>query len=80
MMLGFRPAWAVGDANEIRTFPVLAGIEALTILVDHDQNEAGPKAAQECSRRWTAAGREVFRVKPVTSGHDMADIVHGRAA
>ena len=33
MQLGFRPAWALGSAGAIKSFPVLAGIEALTILV-----------------------------------------------
>jgi hypothetical protein len=75
MMLGFRPAWATGDADGIKTFPVLAGIEALTILVDADANEAGPRATGECSTRWTTAGREVLRIIPNRTGEDLADIV-----
>jgi hypothetical protein len=44
-----------------------------TILVDHD--EAGMRAAAECSARWTAAGRTVHRIVPRTEGQDMADLV-----
>src|SRR5439155_20079785 len=54
MMEGFRPAWAVGDAGELRRFPVLPGVEALTILVDNDASGTGQSNAIECSRRWTS--------------------------
>jgi hypothetical protein len=79
MMLGFRPAWAVGSSGAIRSFPVLHGIEALRILVDHDDpvtsgHGAGQSCAAACSKRWTAAGREVRRVIPRTQGADMADL------
>jgi len=76
--LGFTPAWAVGDAGSIAKFPVLPGVDTLTILVDHDST--GRAAALECSRRWTAAGKDVLRVVPTVEGADMADVVVGRAA
>jgi hypothetical protein len=80
--LGFRPAWALGSAGAIAKFPVLAGIEALTIVVDNDVpdkngRQAGQEAALACSERWTAAGKEVHRVVPRRPGTDMADLVHG---
>jgi putative DNA primase/helicase len=68
-----QPAWAVGDAGHLAKFPVLAGIEALTILVDHD--EAGQRAARECRERWLAAGREVTALIPNGLGQDFNDIV-----
>jgi hypothetical protein len=82
MMLGFRPAWALGSVGAIKNFPVLSGVEALTILVDHDQadrhgRQAGQDAATACSARWTAAGREVHRVVPRRVGADMADLIRG---
>ena len=43
-------------------FPVLPGIEALTILVDNDANQAGQRAAEQCAHRWRDAGREVIRL------------------
>lgn len=49
------PTWACLDAGNLAAFPVLDGIEALTILADNDQ--AGIKAAKQCAGRW--AGREV---------------------
>lgn len=69
----FRPVWALGDAQEIRRFPVLPGIESLTVLVDNDP--AGTEAAQECSARWTKAGREVFRAVPNRRKGDFADVL-----
>jgi hypothetical protein len=75
---GFVPAWALGDAGELAKFPVLAGIEALTIIVDHDA--AGQAATSECSRRWAEAGREVFHVVPRGVGEDLNDCLPGQGA
>jgi len=67
-----QPAWAAGDATHLAQFPVLAGIEALTILVDND--EAGQRAARESKRRWLAAGREVTTLTPNALGQDFNDV------
>jgi hypothetical protein len=80
MALNFQPAWALGAANPIAKFPVLSGVECLTILVDRDASGTGQASALECSRRWTKAGREVFRIVPAALGTDMADIVRERVA
>jgi putative DNA primase/helicase len=80
MALHFRPAWALGTAGEVAKFPLLSGIECLTILVDNDTSGTGQASALECSRRWTSMGREVFRVVPTAIGTDIADVVCGRAA
>jgi Toprim domain-containing protein len=69
------PAWATGDAGHLEKFPVLPGIEALTALVDHDENGRGQRATTECARRWTAAGREVTQLIPRIAGEDFADLV-----
>jgi hypothetical protein len=74
-MLGFSPAWALGNAGAIERFPVLAGIDALTILVDRDANGAGPEAARACSERWTTSGREVLRIVPRQIDDDINNIV-----
>ena len=68
------PAWAAGSAGAMAKFPVLAGIETLTILVDNDESGAGQRAAAECSDRWTAAGREVVRLVPDAIGADFVDL------
>ena len=79
MQLGWQPAWSVVDAAGIAKFPVLSGIEALTILVDNDQSGTGQRRAIECSERWTKAGREVLRVIPRRTGDDLNDIVRKKA-
>jgi phage/plasmid primase-like uncharacterized protein len=68
-----QPAWAAASADNMRSFPVLPGIEALTILVDNDESGTGQDAAAECARRWLAAGREVIRLTPPTAGSDFTD-------
>jgi hypothetical protein len=84
-MLGLKPCWALGSAGAIKQFPVLGGIECLTILVDNDEADrggrrAGPDAAAECSARWTAADREVRRIMPRRTGFDIADLCGGVAS
>ena len=69
--LGFRPIWALGSAggrtNEGKTyggiadFPVLAGVECLTILVENDA--PSERAAALCTARWHEAGREVLHAR-----------------
>jgi putative DNA primase/helicase len=54
-MLGLKPAWALGSAGAIASFPVLSGIECLSILREHD--EANARASDACSAAWYAAGR-----------------------
>jgi putative DNA primase/helicase len=79
MAIGFGPAWALGDAQNVRDFPVLCGIECLTILVDNDEANTGQRAALGCSARWTNAGREVRRVIPHRTGEDINDIICSKA-
>jgi Toprim domain/CHC2 zinc finger len=70
-----RPAWAVCSAGNLERLPVLSGIEALTILVDHDASGRGQEAAAACAARWSAAGREVIRLTPKIVGADFNDVV-----
>jgi hypothetical protein len=48
--LDWRPVWTATCAGAIATFPVLPGIESLTIFADCDS--AGMRAAETCARRW----------------------------
>ena len=63
---GFGSAWATIDAHNLAKFPVLAGIDALTIVADHDKKNpktgrrAGNDAAQACTNRWVKNGIEVL--------------------
>ena len=70
-----RPAWACGCVDNLRNFPVLPGIEHLTILADNDESGAGQAAAQACAERWAGAGRQVEVLTPDTVGEDFNDIV-----
>jgi len=56
--LGWRPVWAATCAGAVATFPVLPGIQSLTIFADADP--AGLRAAETCARRWSEAGREGY--------------------
>jgi Toprim domain len=79
MMLGFAPAWALGDAGGVERFPVLAGIDVLTVVVDNDANAVGQKASAVCYDRWRDAGREVWTVMPDEVDSDMNDLDIGGA-
>jgi putative DNA primase/helicase len=73
----FKPAWAAIDAGNLGAFPVLAGVESLTIAADHDPT--GMNAAEACASRWTEAGREVRLVLPDLPGADLNDIARETA-
>ena len=75
-VLGLRPAWALGSADAIAAFPVLSGIECLSLLREHD--DANARAADTCADRWLEAGREVFDVDPI-AGDDINDSIKGAA-
>ncbi len=72
LMHDLAPVWALGGAGNLGSFPVLGGIEALTIAADAD--EPGRRAAAAVARRWRAAGREVAIITP--PGGDRADPKH----
>jgi hypothetical protein len=67
----FRPVWACLSSSIMTGFPVLPGVEALTVLADHDR--AGIDAANAVGERWHAAGREVILTMPAEYGKDFAD-------
>jgi putative DNA primase/helicase len=71
-LLGLRPTWALGSAGEIGKFPVLNGIERLTILAEHD--EANRIGRQLCGERWDQAGREVL-INYSVVGKDLNDAI-----
>jgi hypothetical protein len=75
-----RPAWAAGSAGNLRDFPVLSGIEFLTVLVDNDHpdkhgKQRGQQDAAVCIRRWRQAGREVEPLITPDEGTDFNDLV-----
>jgi hypothetical protein len=74
MALGFTPTWSTGSTSPMQSFPVLPGIECLTIFADHDPNGAGERAAEEVIARYRVAGREarMLRTKAVGDLNDAA--------
>ena len=62
LLSGWAPVWAATSAGAIVRFPVLAGIEALTVFADADT--PGIQAAEACAARWRAAGREARITSP----------------
>jgi putative DNA primase/helicase len=72
--LGYRPVWALGSVGAIAAFPVLAGIEAITVLAENDI--ASSKAANEVCGRYENAGCEAWISAP-TEG-DFNDLIRGQ--
>jgi putative DNA primase/helicase len=78
MSIGLRPMWATGSTSLMAKFPVVSGIEALTIVADHDRNGAGERAAREAETRWRGAGKEV-RLLQATALGDLNDVLRESA-
>jgi hypothetical protein len=74
IITGYAPAWAALDAGNIAAFPVLAGIENLTIFADHDPNGVGQRAARSAAERWAESGCEARILTPVDRGSDFNDL------
>ena len=70
---GNTPVWSLIAAGGISAMPMLSGIEALWIAVDHDL--AGLRAARTCAARWRARGAETILITPDALGADLNDIV-----
>ena len=63
---GFTPMWACLTAGTVKGFPVLAGIDALTVFADADF--AGINAARKCVGRWRDAGCQANALIPEGGG------------
>jgi hypothetical protein len=74
--LGYRPVWALGSAGSLAAFPVLAGIEAITVFAEND--DASNRAAEACCARYENAGLEAWICEPPSG--DMNDILIRRAS
>jgi hypothetical protein len=72
--MGYGPAWALGSAEAVATFPVLVGIRRLILLTEN--NDASRTACARCGERWLRAGREVIHVVP-EHGDDLNDELMG---
>jgi hypothetical protein len=72
--MNFCPMWAAGSTTQLAKFPVLPGVECLTILADNDDNEASVDAASTAYWRWKDAGRDVRIRQPKERG-DLNDVI-----
>jgi putative DNA primase/helicase len=77
---GFRPMWAALSSGALGEFPVLPGVDALTIFADNDQSGTGARAALKCAERWTSAGGECVIGTPPEIGTDLNDLARMAAA
>lgn len=72
------PVWACMSAPGMASFPILAGLEALTVYADHDSSGAGQRAAAACARRYRDAGVDCRALMPRDIGSDWNDFHRGR--
>jgi hypothetical protein len=68
MAAGLRPMWSTGSTSIMSSLPLLAGIESITIMADHDPSGAGEKAPRAVEERWRSAGREAHVFMPDEPG------------
>jgi hypothetical protein len=74
--LGVRPAWALGSTGTIAGFPVIGGVEQLTML--GETGTASRDAIRFCAPRWRRAGRRVDVAMP-DIGSDFNDELMAQA-
>jgi DNA polymerase bacteriophage-type len=74
------PAWSAVAKGGLGRLPILPDIERLILLVDHDENGEGQRAAEGCRRVWSSGGRVVVPLIPKQEGWDFNDVVLGRKA
>ena len=72
------PAWSAVAKGGLGRFPPLRGVDRLILLVDHDENGEGQRAAGLCRRIWRSAGRTAVPLIPKQRGWDFNDVVLGR--
>jgi hypothetical protein len=70
-----RPAWSAISSTGLGKLSVIAGVERLIVLVDHDRNGVGQTEAARVAERWSRAGRHVTQLKPKRPGTDFNDVV-----
>src|SRR5262249_15125673 len=70
----FRPCWSVLSRSGIAKFPVLPGLECVTVAVDNDDSGDGQRDAALLVERLTAAGVEVLTVQ-TNLAKDFNDLV-----
>jgi hypothetical protein len=72
----FRPCWSVISRSGIEKFPIIPGIECITIAVDNDDSGDGQRDATALVERLTDAGVEAVTVQ-TNLAKDFNDLVRG---
>lgn len=72
-----RSVWSLIAARGVETFPVLPGVAALWLAVDHDAD--GLHASDTCAARYRQAGVDTHMVVPREPGTDLNDLIKIRA-
>jgi putative DNA primase/helicase len=80
LLMDRAPAWAALDAGNMGAFPVLSGIETITVLTDNDKSQTGQRAAATCEDNWSSRGREATVLTPPIIGMDFADFLQSLKA
>jgi putative DNA primase/helicase len=73
--LGLRPTWALGSTAGIKHFPMINGVEELTILGEND-NGTNRRAAETCRENWKQ--RRAFLTLPRRGFKDFNDVLMER--
>jgi len=70
----YRGIWVAGSAGAIRGFPVIGGVETISVFADNDLGETGINSARVCGNRWKHSGRESRVIYPRSAGSDWNDV------
>jgi len=70
--MGLRPVWSAVSTGGVKSFPVLPGIDGLTLFKENDPGGKSAEDVETCARRWYDAGRNVVIVEPDTA-NDLND-------
>jgi putative DNA primase/helicase len=73
----FTPMWSTIDAGLMAKFPLIPGLESLTIFADYD--ERGLAAAKSTWERYMHAGRNANFLRPKRVGEDFNDVLIRKA-
>ena len=76
-LIRYRPVWSVLTTSGVAGFPLLPGIDGLTIFGERDAKGASERAIRACAERWLAAGKEVLTAWPM-GGNDLNDELRRR--
>jgi hypothetical protein len=72
------PTWVATSTSGLKNLILPLAVRKVVILVDHDLNGAGERAARVAKQRWLREGRRVRFALPPDPGFDFNDILLGR--